>query len=222
MIKRSVLLFCSILIFVLLIFNVLAQIPSGLDTEALENDSVVKGVKELERFTQEKRWEYLGEKWKEILLKNKVIFAVDKFFTKINIVFVILFGRDWTFSLGMFLVFLIWFYVLILSYHHFEFVFWENELFRLIGGFGVTIILAQLGLYNFISQKVMDIAFKDWSLLTKVLVYLAVLVAFFAVAYANRLADKAMKESKEKEEKHKLKHKVETQEEFQEGLEKGL
>jgi len=42
-----------ILLVVLLLSNVIAQVPSGLDTKSLENDSIVKGVKELERFSEE-------------------------------------------------------------------------------------------------------------------------------------------------------------------------
>ncbi|MBU2562610.1 MAG: hypothetical protein KKF68_03045 [Nanoarchaeota archaeon] len=54
------------------------------------------------------KWDYLGSEWKTILLKNPFVSGVDSFFTKINIVFRVLFGMDYSLSLTLFAVFLLW------------------------------------------------------------------------------------------------------------------
>ena len=61
----------SIILFLILVLLqalfAAAQTPSGLDTESLQNDSVIKGVERLQNFTDKERLEYLSEQWKETL-----------------------------------------------------------------------------------------------------------------------------------------------------------
>src|SRR3989338_3842042 len=64
-------------------------LPAGLSPEEVEK-------------TQEKvegKWDYLAREWKNIFLKNKFVSAIDSFFTKISIVFRILFGMEYSMSL---------------------------------------------------------------------------------------------------------------------------
>lgn len=63
------------------------------------------------------KWDYLGKEWKNIFLKNKVISTIDAFFTKVSVIFEILIGIKYSFSLAFFFIVLVWFYLLFnLSY----------------------------------------------------------------------------------------------------------
>src|SRR3989338_6576000 len=78
-------------------------LPSGLSPEEVEK-------------TQENiegKWDYLAREWKNILLKNKFVSAIDGFFTKISFVFRILFGMDYSMSLVLLIAIILWFYFLI-------------------------------------------------------------------------------------------------------------
>jgi len=151
----------GVLILFVLIFSsfVTAQTGSLPNQEEFENDSVVKGVQQIQDIAENRRWEYLSEKWKETLKKNKYFAAIDTFFTKINIVFVILFGQDYDFSLTLFVVFLMW-------------IFFLGMFERIIGGFStfgkgtsfvaalaMTVILAQLQVYQVMSVWVFKLIF---------------------------------------------------------------
>lgn len=55
------------------------------------------------------RWEYLKKEWKTVLLKNKIVSAIDSALTKINIVFKVLFNKDYELlSASFWIIILLW------------------------------------------------------------------------------------------------------------------
>src|SRR3989338_10796665 len=72
----------------------LANVPGG---QQVQNAGEV--IQNITKTIEEKKWDYLGDRWKEVLLKNKYASAVDGFLKKIDFVFVVLFGEHYDFSL---------------------------------------------------------------------------------------------------------------------------
>lgn len=214
--KRVVLLFVGLLLFSF----VSAQAPGGLDPSVLENDSIVRGVGKLQEFAEGERWKYLGEEWQGILLKNKVIARFDSAFTKANVVFVILFARDYALSATLFIAFLIWLFTWLSLSGYFLFI--ENKGYRNLAALAITIALAHLQIFNFLSEGAFKIIFYKpewwWSLIS----FILIVVAIFAYLYINKVFAAAIKKGAEAGKKRALEHRVRKQEEFQRGVGEGV
>src|SRR3989344_5157591 len=93
---------CSFLALVLIasLHFVQAEIPSDVP--------FAQQTEQAQNFIEERKWEFIGQQWQELLLQNKFIKPVDALFHKINFAFVFLFARDYTFGLEMFFAFLWW------------------------------------------------------------------------------------------------------------------
>ncbi|MEM4605962.1 MAG: hypothetical protein QW103_02940 [Candidatus Pacearchaeota archaeon] len=114
----------------------------------------------IDRMTKEDyKWEVLSKNWREILLRNKGIAFLDGIFKKGNIVFVVLFGRDYSLSLTLLFLIILWFY------------FW-NQFYKILSTFstfgnstsliislGMTIILAQIQFFDKISELLFKFIF---------------------------------------------------------------
>lgn len=128
---------------------------------------------------EDAKWDYLGVQCQELLLKNKVISAIDSFLKKGNIVFVFLFGKDYSLSLTLFFLILIW-------------IFFWSQLSKIISTFSMfgsitsklvalalTTILAQLGSFDWISRTIFKLAFYregGWGLVWSIGIFIAVIL----------------------------------------------
>ncbi|MFA4953170.1 MAG: hypothetical protein WC584_03035 [Candidatus Pacearchaeota archaeon] len=111
----------GIIIFILICFLVFGNLVFGANLI----DNVDSGIQKIED-TKNKidsvvdgstKWDYLGKEWKTIFLKNKIISVIDSSLTKTSIVFDVLLGENYNFSLAFFFMILVWFYLLFnLSY----------------------------------------------------------------------------------------------------------
>jgi hypothetical protein len=104
---------CFIFLLMLALPFVFAQInPASLDGGL---EKVEDAKEKIDEYSDVKRWEekwdYLGTKGKEILLKNKFVSGADKIFTKISVVFLVLFGQPYSLSLVLFFVIVLWLFV---------------------------------------------------------------------------------------------------------------
>ena len=99
---------CLLFSLILLVFVVSAQLGNVENQIEGAVDSIENNITKIKEFTEVSKWDFIGSQWKEFLLKDKTIAGIDAFFTKINIVFVVLFARDWSISLEMLFVFLLY------------------------------------------------------------------------------------------------------------------
>jgi len=93
--KKRNILFCFLL-FSLLAFNILG-VTAEVAVEGLgdleENiEDLEEKAEEIENLPEniETKWDYLGNEWKNVLLKNKLVSGLDSFFTQISVIFEVL------------------------------------------------------------------------------------------------------------------------------------
>ncbi len=176
------------------------ETPPGLPPQL--GQSPEETLEQLKNKTETK-WDYLGEEWRNILLKNKIVSALDAFFTKISIVFRVLFGTDYSLSLTLLVVVVLWFY----------FLFKFAELFRDFTAFssgtswimalGLAIVMAQLQILRKITEGLGWLVFARkawwWNLIT----ILILIIVFILIYKLSSAWAKKAKESREKLEKEK-------------------
>ncbi len=164
-----------------------SQSSGGLDTESLQNDSIVEGVKTIQEIAEEKKWEYTSEQWKETLLKSKAISALDNYFKKINLVFLILFGQDYSLSLTLFAVILLWVFFLAI----FEKTIKRFSTFSVsvsgIIALILTIIFAQFKIYNFLASIILKILFFKEGVWRIVSIVIFALIWLMLLIFSERL-----------------------------------
>jgi hypothetical protein len=107
------------------------------------------------------KWAYLGQEWKTNLMKNQIISAMDSFFQSINFVFVILFAVDYSLSLAVSFIIILWFYFFFASHNLLKLTSIFSKWVCLLVSFGLTIILAQVGLFSMIVNFIIQLFFGD-------------------------------------------------------------
>lgn len=151
------------------------------------------------------QWEYLGKEWKNILLKNKLVSAIDSFFTKISIVFTILFGQPYSLSLFLFVIIVIWFVFLYNFIIFFKYYSSFSEPVSYILALLLTIIIAQLKTFEKITNGLFWLAFGEKPWFFSVLIWLIIITVIVLITYINqkfgkeiKMMKKAQKELEEK------------------------
>lgn len=202
--KKLGVFFISLTLILLILSNhVQAQLPT-IDPEDLKNESIIQGVEDIKEFTEEKKWEFIGERWKEILLKNKFISLMDKTFRQLNFLFFFLFGQDYEFSLKLLFIVMIWIFFWIMFYKVIGDFSTFSEPIAFIIGTLLTIVLAQLKTYVFLSNLVFKIIFfKEgawgWtSLLLFFVIYFIILIFIERIIWKIGRGLKKSREEKEK------------------------
>lgn len=146
-------------------FGVIAQAPPGVNDfgvgETGDVDKFVNYSEQTQEFIEEEKYKLLADKWKEILLKNRFLSAVDGFFRKINFVFFILFGEDYDFTFNFLLLVVVWaIYLVFLNDIFGSFSPTSKGIsFAIVVGF--NIILAQIGHIAWFSNLIFRFFFFD-------------------------------------------------------------
>lgn len=195
-----------ILIFLLVAFSYLSFVhaqDSGINTTGIQSDAekIRNATQVLQNFTERAKYEFLADKWKEFLLKDKGFAKFDGFLENLSFVFFIFTGMFYKFSPLFFVVIFMWlFHFWILS----NYIFLYFPLKRGVGILvcvGILIVLSQLKYMIFISQIFLSIALWGegfvWRFLSFALSILILLLIFGAV----RLLKKRIKMDREKLEK---------------------
>ena len=204
--KRNfiLLLFVSSLFFGIFVSAQLDGLENQIEgiSENLENN-----VTKLKEFTEKSKWDFIGSQWKEFLLKNKAIAGVDAFFTKINVVFLVLFARDWSISMGMLFAFLLWLFTLFSLYWYasaYDLKSWKIFLLSICG----TIALAHIRLFNVLSVIFEKMMFYKATFLWKMSIFILVIVLINVYLFINKFFSKQIKISREKAKQQSLEDEV--------------
>ncbi len=171
-------------------------------------DKIEEGKEKVANLTadqlkNETTWQYLSRKWKEILLKNKVVSGIDGFFSKkgVSLVFRIIFGEPYSLSFKLFVIIIIWFWFL--------FIFLKlRKLLPLSGwiclliAFALVVVFAQIHIISELSKAILWIIFAKkawwWNLIMATLAIVALLFIYYFSVMISQASEKAKKKAKER------------------------
>lgn len=169
-------------------------------------ENIEEGVEKI----KETKWDYLGEKWKTIFLRNKVVSVVDGFFQKINIVFVVLFGENYSLSLTLLFIVILWFYSFFkLSEILTDYSTFSSSVATLIG-LGFSIIMAQLKFFRVLVESFGWLVFSQEAWWLRLIIFIVIgFVMIFLYKLSSQVGDSFKKNrEKTKEEMEKLEEKI--------------
>ncbi len=202
-----------ILIFLLVTTFVFAQ---GLDKTQEDIDKAAKDLEEgVDKFRDLQKpdsWTFIFSQWKEFLLKNKLVSGVDSFFTKINIVFLVLFGMSWDLTPQMFFAFLFWVFTFLsinryMSNLNSGLISWFYSLIFIV-------VMAQTNFFEYFGKWMVSMIFYKDSILYQISFFFVALI-FIIVWFGAHLGlakyiDKHKKDSDEKRFKRSIKNTEDT------------
>lgn len=200
--NKKNLVFVFIGIFLLSVFSsVFAQVPETLTPEELAE------LNQITVAANPQKWGELLESWKQGILQNPIIASINSILTSMNILFLILFGTNYSMSLFMFFVIVFWVF----------FLFQISGILRMTSIFskgvswiiaiGLTILLAQLRLYSALSNFLFNNSFilnaDTW---VGALIYVGIIILLVFLGTVNKLVEKKLENNKKmlEEEKAKL------------------
>ena len=205
--KIGVLIFLCLLLFAQLVYA--EDILGSLDEKVGALEDTKQNIEEGVEKIKETKWDSLGEEWKNKFLGNKIVSGVDGFLQKINFVFVVLFGENYSFSLALFFIALLWFYFFFkLSEILTDYSTFSPAIATAIG-LGLAIIMSQLKFF----RKMVE--FFGWIALSQEawwLRFIIFVVIVFALVFLYKLSSQIGKSFKE--------HSEETKEEMEKAEEK--
>ena len=151
-----------------------------------------------ENLTDKDKREYLFQELKKELLKNKFIAVMDKFFTKISIVFTILFGEPYTLSGVLLIIIILWFYFFIkfseIMHNYSAFssgVAW-------VMGFAITVVAAQVQILRKIAEFFIWFTLYKEATWWRVLAWGILVVGMFLLYYLSSKISVTIKDKKKK------------------------
>lgn len=210
------------IVFLLLVLCELVFVQGALDStigSAVDNASA--HVDKVREVVEEERWNYIGESLKSILLNNTYIAPIDGAFHSSNLAFVILLGRDYSFSLELFLSFMLWLFTLLILHRALDAWFQDSSL-RVALAVSATIILAQAQIFNFFATLAYRvILYKSspiWSFLSSIIIIVAIVFYF----YLGRIFSRKLLAARRLNRMRSTEKKVNDQDKLLKEVEKGL
>lgn len=204
--KREVIFLILILISLTIIFLTsitkaedITGIPGEINPETGLPEGIPTSTEEVKNKTQS-TLDYLGQEWQKILLKNSIISTLDSFFTKISIIFVILFGQPYSLSLTLFIIILLWTYFLFM----FAKIIGDLSAFSpatsKIISLSLVIIMAQIQIIKKITEFLMWFIFAKKSTWWNILITILIILVFILLSkYSSTLVEKIKKGQEELE-----------------------
>jgi hypothetical protein len=152
------------------------------------------------------KWEYLGKEWKNIILRNPIVQSIDSFFQKMNPVFLVLFGVNYSLSLTLFLIVFFWMCLFFLIFNVLKYTIFSKGVALLIS-LGIAIGAAQIKLFQMPVNFFIGLFFGEKSWWVKLLIGAGVLIGIVIAVVLVKKFGKKFAESKKrmKEEEHRLK-----------------
>ncbi len=170
------------------------------------------------------QFQYLSQEWKKILLEKPIIASTDSFLRKIDLFFLVLFGQSYDLTFAFFLLFILWLIVFLKAEETLEYI-GLPKLYSYLGGLGIAMILAQIGLLRLIITGLVYILYSSDSTFRKVIFFVVIFLVLVLIYVTWSVINKKMKERKKKklEEKAEKKEKklIKITEAVEEGMEEG-
>ena len=173
-----------ILICFLLLGNLViaANLIDSVDSGVQKVDDAAKKIDDIKNT----KWDYLGKEWKAMFLKNSIIKDLDSFFTKFSIVFKILLGMNYSLSLVLFFVFLLWLIFIVES----------KRLLKTVEGFGngiallisivLAIIISYFHFFEYAVRSLGNFIFSPENYFFRFLLFCLVIILFIFADFLDR------------------------------------
>lgn len=173
------------------------------------SEKITQTTKDLE--TQ--RLDFLFSRWRAFLLKQPAIAKLDFIMSSINPVFVVLFASDYSLSINLFFVILIWAATLLVFYNYTSAIPFLKETWqKLLFSTAITIMFAHLQIFNSVSVFAVNLLFKPVKWYWSVLIFFAIIMFIVVYYYVNNLlADYLMEKKKSRKEQELKEEKEETE-----------
>ncbi len=172
--KLSIIIFILACLLLFGIFIVKADLIDSVDSNIQKVEDTKSKIEDI----QNTKWDYLGKEWKAIFLKNKIIFGIDSFLTKISIIFKILIYEPYSLSLRFFIILILWLFVFFNLSRLLGESFFEGGVSYIVG-FVITIILAYFGAFKLFYSFLVGIV----NLFSGGVVYLIILLYFLSLLF---------------------------------------
>ena len=213
-------LLCLVLfVFLLLISFASAQLAGVENQIQGAVDNLENNITKIKEFGEKDKWDFIGSQWKEFLLKNKAIAGVNTFFTKINIVFVVLFGMDWGLSMQILFAFLLWIFTL---FSLIKYILVDNKWLRLFYSFIGVLGLAQLHFFFYLSELAVMLVFLKTSSIWRITFIITPLVLIFLWYKLNCFVSHVFEKRRENKRKERTNTNEKKIEKVVEGIESGM
>jgi magnesium-transporting ATPase (P-type) len=191
--KKNWVIVCFGILFLFILSSVIsAQNISGLSEEELAD------LNKLTVAANPQKWGEMLEGWKQSFLQNELIAGMNSFFTSINILFLILFGTNYSMSLFMFFVIVFWVFFLIQIAGALRMTSIFSKSISWIIAVGLTIVLAQVRLYSALSNLLFNNSFilnaEPW---VGALVYIGIIILLVFLGSVSKLVEKKLEKNKE-------------------------
>jgi len=199
--KKNLVFVCfGILLLSSVLSSVMAQIPETITEEELAELNKITVV------ADPQNWGELLESWKQSFLQNEFITGINSFFTSINVVFLVLFGENYSMSLFMFFVIVFWVFFLIQLAGILRMTSIFSKWVSMIIAFGLTIVLAQVKLYSALSNLLFNNSFilnaESW---VGALIYVGIIVLLVFLGSVSKIVEKKLEKNRELFEEEKAK-----------------
>ena len=206
--KIGALVFLCLIFFAQLVYaeNIVGSLDEKINALEDTKENIEESVEEI----KETKWDYLGEKWKSAFLKNKFVSVADGFFQKINFVFVVLFGENYSLSLTLFFIIVLWFsFFFKLSEVLTDYSTFSSIVATAIG-FGLVIIMAQLKFFRVIVESFGWLIFSPEAWWLRLIIFVVIIfVVVFLYKLSSQIGDSFKKNrEKTKEEMEKAEEKI--------------
>ncbi len=184
--------------------NVLTQGAENIGEEASgDAGKILNATEELREFTEKDNVNFLSEQWKELLLKNSFVSAVDSFFRKISIVFVFIFGESYDLSFKFFMISLMWLFVFLLLFFSIKDILFLKKGTTILISLGCAVILGHIGIYYIFSDILLNLLLYREGIWFWISWLILIVIYVFAILYAKIVIKKIGAERKKKLEKEK-------------------
>jgi len=129
---------------------------------------------------QDKNQDELIDQWSEFLSNSTSFKKIDAVLQKGDIVFFVVLGEHYSFSLRLFFILLLWLAFFMMAMNSFELFSTFNRNTSIVAGFVLSVILGHMGAYKivyFLIVKTFDLAVGIWQILI-ITVWLAGIMIF--------------------------------------------
>ena len=206
--KIGVLVFLCLIFFAQVVYaeNIVGDLEEKIEGLEDTKENIEEGVENI----KETNIDYLSEKWKTAFLKNKFISFVDSFFQKINFVFVVLFSENYSLSLTLFFIIILWLcFFFKLSEVLTDYSAFSSSVATVIG-FGLVIIMAQLKFFRVIVESFGWLVFSQEAWWIRLIIFVVIVfVVVFLYKFSSQIGDSFKKnKEKTKEEMKKAEEKI--------------